>query len=96
MPLDPHHDDRVPDKGISLRLIEPREPNQNTYPEPFNGQGRDERLNECWLLTPLHALIRIESRRCDYNEERLKRALAGMTPAKHVAQPGQKTQALDS
>ena len=74
------------EKGVALRLIEPSKPNQNAYVESFNGRLRDEYLNEQWFPTLLHARTSIESWRRDYNEERPKRALGGLTPAQYAAQ----------
>ncbi len=74
------------EKGISLRLIEPGKPNQNAYVEFFNGRLRDECLNEHWFPTLLHARTSIESWQRDYNDERPKRALGGLTPAQYAAQ----------
>ncbi len=79
------------DKEIALRLIEPGKPNQNAYVESCNGRLRDECLNEHWFPTLLHARTSIESWRRDYNEERPKRALGGMTPAQYAAQLVAKT-----
>ncbi len=79
------------DKEIALRLIEPGKPNQNAYVESFNGRLRDECLNEHWFPTLLHTRTSIESWRRDYNEERPKRALGGMTPAQYAAQLVAKT-----
>lgn len=76
-------------RGLSLRLIEPGKPNQNAYIESFNGRLRDECLNEHWFPNLLHARAVIETWRREYNEERPKRALGGMTPkayAKHLAE----------
>lgn len=76
-------------KGVSLRLIEPGKPNQNAYIESFNGRLRDECLNEHWFPNLLHARAVIETWRREYNEERPKRSLGGMTPkayAKHLAE----------
>lgn len=76
-------------KGVSLRLIEPGKPNQNAYVESFNGRLRDECLNEHWFPNLLHARAVIETWRREYNEERPKRSLGGMTPkayAKHFAE----------
>jgi transposase InsO family protein len=69
-----------------LRLIEPGKPNQNAYVESSNGRLLDECLNKHWSLTLLRASTSIESWRCDYNEERPKRALGGLTPAQYAAQ----------
>lgn len=74
------------EKGVALRLIEPGKPNQSAYVESFNGWLRDECLNEHWFPTLLHARTSIESWRRDYNEERPKRALGGLTPAQYAAQ----------
>lgn len=76
-------------RGVALRLIEPGKPNQNAYAESFNGRFRDECLNEHWFTSLLHARAVIETWRREYNEERPKRALGGLTPAayaKHLAE----------
>ncbi len=73
------------DEEVALRLIEPGKPNQNAYVESFNGRLRDECLNEHWFPTLLCARTRIESWRRDYNEERPKKALGGMTPTQYAA-----------
>ena len=49
------------ERSIALRLIEPGRPNQNAYVESFNGQLRDECLNEQWLTHLLHARAVIET-----------------------------------
>lgn len=66
--------------GIALRLIEPGKPNQNAYVESFNGRLRDECLNEHWFMSLAHARAVIETWRREYNEERPKGALGGLTP----------------
>jgi putative transposase len=71
-------------QGVSLRLIEPGKPNQNAYIESFNGRFRDECLNDHWSLNLAHAQAVIEARRCEYNEERPKKALGGLTPAAYA------------
>ena len=65
--------------GIALRLIEPGKPNQNAYVESFNGRLRDERLNERWFTSLAHARAVIETWRREYNEERPKKSLGGLT-----------------
>jgi putative transposase len=65
--------------GITLRLIEPGKPNQNAYVESFNGRLRDECLNEHWFVSLSHARAVIEAWRREYNEERPKRSLGGLT-----------------
>ncbi len=72
--------------GIALRLIEPGKPNQNAYVESFNGRLRDECLNEHWFMSLAHARALIENWRCEYNEERPKRSLGGLTPAQFAKQ----------
>ena len=72
--------------GVQLRLIEPGKPNQNAYVESFNGRLRDECLNEHWFANLLHARTVIERWRREYNEERPKNALGGLTPAAYAKQ----------
>ena len=74
------------DHGVKLRLIEPGKPNQNAYIESFNGRFRDECLNENWFLNLHHARVMIEAWRREYNEERPKKALGGLTPAAYARQ----------
>ena len=76
---------------VMLRLIEPGKPNQNAYVESFNGRFRDECLNEHWFLNLAHAQAIIEAWRREYNEERLKKALGGLTPAVYAQQLVSKT-----
>ncbi len=74
------------ERGVQLRLIQPGKPNQNAYIESFNGRLRDECLNEHWFPSVLHARTEIESWRREYNEERPKKALGGLTPAAYAKQ----------
>ena len=71
-------------RGVALRLIEPGKPNQNAYIESFNGRLRDECLNEHWFANLLHARAVIEPWRREYNEERPKKVLGGLTPAAYA------------
>jgi putative transposase len=71
---------------VTLRLIEPGKPNQNAYIESFNGRLRDECLNEHWFLNLAHAEAIIEAWRREYNEERPKKGLGGLTPAAYARQ----------
>ena len=77
--------------GVNLRLIEPGKPNQNAYIESFNGRFRDECLNEHWFLNLAHAQTIIEAWRREYNEERPKKALGGLTPAAYAKQLTEKS-----
>jgi len=69
------------ERRVTLRLIEPGKPNQNAYIESFNGRFRDECLNEHWFTSLAHAQVVIEAWRREYNEERPKKGLGGLTPA---------------
>lgn len=74
------------ERGVTLRLIEPGKPNQNAYIESFNGRLRDECLNEHWFTNLAHARVVIEAWRREYNEERPKKILGGLTPAAYAQQ----------
>lgn len=74
------------ERGVTLRLIEPGKPNQNAYIESFNGRLRDECLNEHWFTSLPHAQALIEAWRREYNEERPKKGLGGLTPAQYARQ----------
>ena len=71
-------------RGVQLRQIQPGKPNQNAYIESFNGRFRDECLNEHWFMTLAHAKAIIETWRKEYNEERPKKSLGGLTPAAYA------------
>lgn len=72
--------------GVELKQIEPGKPQQNAYVESFNGRFRDECLNEHWFVSLAHAIAVIESWRCEYNNERPKKSLGGLTPAQYAMQ----------
>lgn len=74
------------ERGLTLRLIEPGKPTQNAYIESFNGRLRDECLNEHWFTSLAHAQVVIETWRREYNEERPKKGLGGLTPAAYAVQ----------
>jgi putative transposase len=76
--------------GVSLKLIEPGKPNQNAYVESLNGRFRDECLNEHWFTSLAHARQVIEDWRREYNEQRPKKSLGGLTPASYAKQMAQK------
>jgi transposase InsO family protein len=71
---------------VTLRLIEPGKPHQNAYIESLNGRFRDECLNEHWFLNLAHAQAIMEAWQCEYNEERPKKILGGLTPAAYARQ----------
>lgn len=70
--------------AVALRLIEPGKPNQNAYIESFNGRFRDECLNEHWFVSLNHARAVIGSWKHEYNDERPKKSLGGLTPAAYA------------
>ena len=74
------------ERGVTLRLIEPGKPNQNAYIESFNGRFRDECLNEHWFTSVPHACVVIEAWRREYNDERPKKILGGLTPTAFARQ----------
>ena len=76
--------------GVALKLIEPGKPNQNAYVESFNGRFRDECLNEHWFTSLAHTRTVIEKWRRDYNEQRPKKRLGGLTPASYAKKLAQK------
>lgn len=61
-------------RGVQLFLIEPGKPNQNAYIESFNDGFMDECLREHGFTSLTHALVVVQSRRQEYNEERPKRS----------------------
>lgn len=73
-------------RGIALLLIEPGKPNQNAYIESFNGRLRDECLNEHWVTSIHQARAVIGAWARQYNEERPKKALGGLTLAAYARQ----------
>lgn len=79
---------------VALRLIEPGKPNQNAYVESFNGRLRDECLNEHWFTSLLHARTIIAGWVREYNEERPKPGLGGLTPAAYAKQLAAKAATL--
>lgn len=83
-------------RGVQLFLIEPGKPNQNAYIESFNGRFRDECLNEHWFTSLRHAKATIGTWRREYNEERPKKSLGGLTPAANAETVAQKSVTLRS
>lgn len=72
--------------GIELKLIEPGKPNQNAYVESFNGRLRDECLNEHWFTSLAHARAVTAAWCSEFNNERPKRSLGGLTPSQYAKQ----------
>ena len=69
-----------------MRAGQPGKPTQNAYIESFNGRFRNECLNEHWCTSLAHAQVVIEAWRREYNEERPKKQLGGLTPALYTRQ----------
>ncbi|GGX83951.1 hypothetical protein GCM10011290_09530 [Vogesella alkaliphila] len=82
-------------RGVQLFLIEPGKPNQNAYIESFNGL-QDGGLNEHWFTSLRHAQVVIEVWRREYNNERPKKALGGLTPAAYAKSLAEKSGKLAS
>lgn len=72
--------------GITLKLIEPGKPNQNAYVESLNSRLRDECLNEHWFTSLAHARAVIAAWCSEFNDERPKKSLAGLTPSQYAKQ----------
>lgn len=72
--------------GVELKLIEPGKPNQNAYVESLNGRFRDECLNENWFTSLAHARAVIAAWCSEFNDERPKRILGGLTPSQYAKQ----------
>lgn len=68
-------------QGVKLFLIQPGKPSQKAYIESFNGRLREECLNEHWFTSLPHVTVIIEAWRREYNEERPKKSLGGLTPS---------------
>ena len=77
-------------RGVALRLIQPGKPTQNAFVESFNGRFRDECLNENWFTSLAHARALIDAWHREYNEERPKEGLGGLTPAQYAKQLAEK------
>jgi putative transposase len=82
------------ERNVNLRQIDPGKPNQNAYIESFNGRLRDECLNEHWFTSLDHARGVIETWRREYNDERPKRTLGGLTPSEYAKQISKKADTL--
>ncbi len=84
------------ENGVQLRPIEPGKPNQNAYVESFNGRFRDECLNEHWFVSMAHAVAEIAAWQREYNQERPKKVLDGLTPSGYAERLSQKSLPLTS
>ena len=80
--------------GVQLAFIRPGKPVENAYIESFNGRFRDECLNEHWFTSMAHARTVIETWRQEYNEEKPKKGLGGLTPTAYARQLAEKAATL--
>ena len=71
--------------GVHLEFSRPGKPNDNAFIESFNSRLRDECLNEEWFLTLVHAQVKIERFRVEYETEHSHSSLGGLTPAEYAA-----------
>ncbi len=67
-------------RGVRLHFIQPGKPVQNCFVESFNGEFRDECLNEHWFTSMNDAKQTIEGWRRDYNGTRPHSSLGNQTP----------------
>ena len=56
----------------------------SSSPPPTPDRFRDEYLNEHWFTSLAHAQVLVEGWRREYNEERPKKGLGGLTPAHYA------------
>ena len=66
--------------GAQVFLIEARISNQTAHIETFNGRFRDECLYQPCFTSLAHARVIVDAWRREYNKERPKRSLGGLTP----------------
>ncbi len=65
---------------VILDFSRPGKPTENAFIESFNGSVRAECLNENWFLSLEDAREKIESWRCDYNEQRPHSCVGNLAP----------------
>lgn len=68
-----------------LGAVRSRRPAAKSAAEGFNGELRDDCLNEHWLLTLGHAKAVIAAWRTDDNEQRPHSSLDDLTPSEYAA-----------
>jgi putative transposase len=75
-------------KGMRIEHTRPGKPTGNTFVESFNGNLRDECLNEClnehWFLSVKDAQQKVEVWRRIYNDERPHSSLNNLTPCEFI------------
>lgn len=81
--------------GVELKQIEPGKPQQTErLHRELHGRFRDECLNDHWFVSLEHATRIIEAWRREYNGERPKKSLGGLTPAQYAEQLAQRAASL--
>lgn len=75
----------VEEHNITWHFIVPGKPMQNGFCESFNGQMRDELLNQSLFFGLDHARTKIADWATDYNNHRPQSALGYLTPAAYAA-----------
>lgn len=68
------------DKAIEWHYIQPGKPQQNGFVESFNGNFRDECLNETLFSTLSEAKMKTTEWKDDYNQNRPHSSLGNITP----------------
>lgn len=76
------------ERQVEWHDIAPGKPTQNAFFESFNGQLRDECLNETLFTSLLQARPMLATWRQDYNTIRPHSKLGGRTPAEIAGQRG--------
>ena len=72
------------DRKVEWHHIAPGKPMQNGFVESFDGRMRDELLNEHLFDTLRHARNMVAAWRIDFNHQRPRSSLAGMTPREYA------------
>ena len=74
------------DHGVTLNFSRQGKLTHNPYIESFNGNFRDECLNQHWFLSLPDAREKIEVWRKDYNSFRPHSSLGDLTPNEYLSQ----------
>lgn len=83
----------VQETGIDWHYIAPGKPTQNAFTESFNGQLRDECLNETLFSSLAEARETLEAWKEDYNTHRPHSALGNLTPTEFAEKMDMEKQA---
>jgi len=73
------------DRQIDWHYIAPGKPMQNGFIESFNGNFRDECLNETLFSSLAEVRIRIGTWKDDYNDHRPHSSLGDLTPSEFAS-----------